>query len=178
MKTIFLVLLVFLISCSTNEVEIHYPDCIDQPSELKDSRGCGNVFVYQFLDSTTALVLSIDKSKVNLTKECQTINLENQQDQITVRLEEAGTSLDSIYFNYCNDVAYINQGELKIYNGTKGIITFSVSEDNPIKDPIWESNYNITIEIIDLHLYDQTGNLKLIIDKIVYWNVGVGWMPG
>lgn len=178
MKFIIVLICISIMSCSTNNDEAQYPDCIEQPSELKVSKGCGNVFVYQFLDSTKALVLTIDISTINLTEECQTINLENQQDQITVRLEEAGTSPDSIYFNYCNDVAYINQGKLKKYNATKGIVTFSVSYDNPIKDPIWESNYNITIEIQDLYIYDDANNLKMTIDRIVFWDVNVGWLPG
>ena len=93
-------------------------------------------------------------------------------------MEIAGTSPDSIYFNYCNDVAFINQGHLDIYSGGKGRVNYSVSEDNPIKDPIWESGYRITVEILDLHLYDKSGTLKMVIDKIVFWNVGVGWMPG
>jgi hypothetical protein len=65
-----------------------------------------------------------------------------------------------------------------MYTGTKGIVKYSVSEDNPVKDPIWESDYKITVEILDLHLYDITGNLKMVIDKIVFWDVTVGWMPG
>ncbi len=178
MKYIPLLILISIISCTTGEFEFHYPDCIDRPSDVKVSHGCGNIFVYQFLDSLSAITLYIDESNIQLTKKCQTINLERQHDQVQVRLEKAGTSPDSIYFNYCNDVAYINQGNLKIFNGTKGRVTFSVSEDDPIKNLIYDSRYKVTIVIHDLHLYDETGNLEMIINKIVFWDVSVGWLPG
>ena len=178
MKQISLLIITTLISCSPTEVEFEYPDCIDRPSEIISSFGCGNVFLYQFLDNRKAVVVTIDATNIKLSKECQSISLENGNDHISVTLETAGTSLDSIYFNYCNDVVYINQGKLKIYKGTKGVVSFSVSEDNPIKDPIWQSNYRITVEIHDLYFYDNSGILKMVIDKIVFWDVGVGWMPG
>jgi len=178
MKLICLSIIIMLVSCSPTEVEFEYPDCISQPSEDILSNGCGNVILYQFLDSTKALVVRIDATNINLLKECQSINLENGNEHVSVTLEVAGTSPDSIYFNYCNDVAFINQGKLDINNGAKGIVSFSASEDNPIKDPIWKSNYRITVEIRDLNLYDKSGILKMVIDKIVFWDVGVGWMPG
>jgi len=172
MKIIIVASLMFFISCSTNENESQYPDGIKQPSEVIESYGCGNVFVYQFLDDTTALVLSIDVSKVKLNQESQTINIENQQAKVSVRLEIAGSSADSIYFNYCNDIIFVNPGKIRTYNAKKGTITFSVSEDNPT------TNYEITIEVLDLHMYDKFDNLKMIIDKSVFWDVGVGWFPG
>jgi len=172
MKSMFFVLLAFIISCSINENESQYPDGINQPAEIVESDGCGNVFVYQMIDSSTSLVLSINASKFNLTQERQTIDLENSQDKVSVRLEKAGTSPDSIYFNYCNDIAFMNMGRLKIYNGKKGSITFSVSEDDP------STNYRITIEVLDLQIYDELDNLMLIIDKTVFWDVRVGWFPG
>ena len=172
MKSIFVVFLLFFICCSTNEDRSHYPDGIDKPSEIVESYGCGNVFVYQFIDSSTSLVLSIDASKINLSQERQTIDLENSQEKVSVRLEKAGTSPDSIYFNYCNDIAFINKGRLKIYNSKKGTITFSASEDNPT------TNYKITVEVLDLHIYDESDNLMMIIDKTVFWDVHVGWFPG
>jgi len=178
MKITFWLSLLWLVSCSPTEVEFEYPDRINQPSEVIASEGCGNVYLYQFLDGKNALVVRIDGTNSNLTKERQSVDLEEGNSIVSVTLEVAGNSPDSIYFNYCNDVAFINQGRLDIYMGAKGRVNYSVSEDNPIKDPIWESNYKITVEILDLHLYDNTGNLKMVIDKIVFWDVAVGWMPG
>jgi hypothetical protein len=178
MKFGYFLFVLLLFSCSPTEVEFEYPDRINQPSEVTHSDGCGNVLLYQYFDGNKALVVRIDGTNSNLTKERQSIDLEYGNSDVTVTLEIAGTSPDSIYFNYCNDVAYLNQGNVDIYIGGKGKLKYSVSEDNPIKDPLWESNYRITVEIDDLHLYDRAGNLKLVFDKIVYWDVGVGWMPG
>jgi len=178
MKIIFWFSIIWLVSCSPTEVEFEYPDRINQPSEVTSSQGCGNVYLYQFLDSNKALVVKIDGTNSNLTKERQSVDLEDGISFVSVTMEIAGTSPDSVYFNYCTDVAFINQGRLDIYTGAKGIVNYSVSENNPIKDPIWESNYKITVEIFDLHLYDNSGNLKMVIDKIVFWDVSVGWMPG
>ncbi len=172
MKSISVIFLLIFTCCSTNENQSYYPDGIDQPSEIVESRGCGNVYVYQMIDSSTSLVLSINSSKINLTQERQTIDLENSQEKVSVRLEKAGTSLDSIYFNYCTDLVPHNLGKLKIYNGKKGTITFSVSEDNPT------TNFNVTIEVLDLLIYDDSNNLMMTIDKTVFWDVHVGWYSG
>ena len=111
-----------------------------------------------------------------MTKECQTFDLETENDGLTVALEVAGESPDSIYFNYCNDVAYLNQGSTKKYFAEEGFFSFSVSENNPIKDPIWETQYFVTMKIENLRFI--TGNDDLIIEEVVFWNIAVGQLPG
>ncbi len=95
-----------------------------------------------------------------------------------VVLEIAGNDPDSVYFNYCNDVAPLNMGTTTKYKAVSGTLSLSVSEDNPIKEPIWESSYYVTISIENLHLINQSTNDEIKIDKAVFWNVHVGWLPG
>lgn len=172
-----IILLILLIGCST-EPEPQYPDGIEQPSQLVESKGCGSVFVYQFIDSTTSIVLIMDASKVKFTQKRQTVELENGNDEIIVRMERAGNSPDSVYFNYCDDAIPIDRGKLISYKARTGRVTFSTSEDNPIQTPAYRSNYRITIEALDLHIYDEKDNLVKTIEKIVFWDVSVGWLPG
>ncbi len=122
--------------------------------------------------------MSINGNEVNLTKKCQTIDLNSSNPYSSVVLEIARNDPDSIYFNYCNDVVYINMGVTKKYKATSGKLYFSVSEDNPIKDPVWESSYFVTIKIVDLHLYNQEDDDEIVIDEIIFWDVGVGWIAG
>lgn len=168
----------FIISCEVSETIYEYPDCITKPNQIAESYGCGNIFVYQYLDSLRVLTVSINGSEVNLTKKCQTIDLDDSNLHSSVVLEIVGDNPDSVYFNYCTDVALINMGTTKKYKATSGKLYFSVSEDNPIREPVWQSSYFVTIKIENLHLYNQEENNEIILDEIVYWDVRVGWMPG
>lgn len=83
-----------------------------------------------------------------------------------------------IYFNFCNDVIYENQGTPDIWNGKKGTITVSVSKDGVDIDPDKQAFYNVTIKIEKLYLYDSDSENQIIIDKGIFWDVAVGWFPG
>ncbi|MFQ6678825.1 MAG: hypothetical protein ACE5D0_11020 [Fidelibacterota bacterium] len=178
MKITSICFLLLFISCSQNQLKSGYPDCILQPDRQTDSYGCANIFVYQFLDSTRALTVTIDADELKLTEKCQTFSLENYFDVISVNLEISGGDPDSIYFNYCNDVVEPNMGTPDVYHGEIGLLTLSVSEDDPIKDPILETFYRVTIKIEDLHLFDQNSDEAMIINQVIFWDVGVGWLPG
>jgi len=172
-----ILLLSLSLGCSLFESEAQYPDCISKPSNPKESRGCIDIFVYQFLDSSRALVAEIDPSKIALTKRCQTFQLGNPDLGISVRMEVSRGDPDSVYFNYCNDFGLSNLGTPIVYTATAGTFTFSVSEDNPIKE--WKTNnvYYITIRIENLHLLDHASGAEVVINEIVFWNVAVGWSP-
>ena len=114
----------------------------------------------------------------HLTKKRQDIDLSDLNPNVSVVLEIAGNDPDSIYFNYCNDVGFHNMGTTTKYKAIKGKLSFSVSEDNPIKDPIWKTNYCVTIRIENLHLLNEAANDEITIDEAVFWNVRVGWLAG
>ena len=173
-----LIFATIFISCDESEIIYEYPDGISKPVNLIESHGCGNIFVYQFLDSLKALTVWINANEFNLTKKRQDIDLNASNPNLSVLLEIAGDDPDSVYFNFCNDVAYPNKGVTTKYKATSGKLSFSVSEDNPLKEPIWQTFYYVTIRIEDLHLLNQETNDEIIINEIVFWNVGVGWMPG
>lgn len=173
-----LIFAIIFISCDESEIVYEYPDGISKPDSLIESHGCGNIFVYQFLDSLRALTVRIDAKEIRLTVKRQDFDLSSSNSDLSVILEVAGNDPDSIYFNFCNDVGYLNRGGTKKYNATSGKLSFSVSEDNPIKDPIWQTFYYVTVRLQDLHLLNRDTNEKIIIDKAVFWNVGVGWLPG
>ena len=173
-----LIFAMIFISCEESEIVYNYPDGISKPDTVVESGGCGNIFVYQFLDSLKALTVWINSNKYSLTKKRQDIDLDISNPNISVVLEISPNHPDSIYFNFCNDIAYPNMGTTIKYKATSGQLSFSVSEDNPIKEPIWQTFYYVTIRIVDLHLLNQETNDEIIVDEIVFWNVGVGWLAG
>lgn len=173
-----LIFAALFISCEESETVYVYPDGISKPDNVIESNGCGNIFVYQFLDSLKALTVRINSNEYSLTKKRQDIDIDISNPNILLVLEISPNHPDSIYFNFCNDIAYPNSGTTMKYKAISGKLSFSVSEDNPIKEPAWETFYYVTIRIIDLHLFNQETNDEIIINEIVFWNVGVGWMPG
>lgn len=176
----FLILMIALvfISCEESEIIYNYPDGISAPNNIVASAGCGNIFVYQFLDSLKALTVRIDGQKLALTQKRQTIELNGSNPNVSVVLEISGNNPDSVYFNYCNDVAFVNMGTTIKYYSTSGTLYFSVSEDNPIKETSLHNLYFVTIKIQNLHLKNQKTNDEIIIDEVVFWDVQVGWLPG
>jgi len=164
--------------CEKSEIIYEYPDGISQPDIIKESHGCGNIFVYQYIDSLKVLTVWINADEYNLTEKCQYIDLSGSSPSVSVMLQISPNNPDSIYFNFCNDVVYPNEGETIKYKAISGKLYFSVSEDNPIKDPIWQTFYNVTIRIENLCLYYQANDDEFVIKEIVFWDVGVGWLPG
>jgi hypothetical protein len=178
MKYILILLIsVFFFSCDEQEKDFNYPDGIEKPNTIIESSGCGNIFVYQFIDSLKAFTVSINAKQLNLTKKCQTFDLSDSKPNILVQLEVAGNSPDSVYFNFCTDVALLNQGVTKKIKATSGQLLVSVSEDNPV-DELNYNSYYVTIKIKDLRLLDLENNQEILFDDIVFWNVFVGLLPG
>ena len=179
MRYLSILIFTFIFISCENYLEVHeYPDGISNSSNVIKSYGCGNIFVYQFLDEFKALTVRIDAKHIELTQKQQDFDLSDSNPYISVVLEIAGDDPDSVYFNYCNDVAPLNMGTTTKYKAVSGTLSLSVSEDNPIKEPIWESSYYVTISIENLHLINQSTNDEIKIDKAVFWNVHVGWLPG
>ena len=179
MKYLFtLIFALTLISCEEQEIIYIYPDGISKPDNIVESKGCGNIFVYQFLDSLRVLTVSINSNEYNLTVKRQDIDLGISNPNVSVVLEISPNHPDSVYFNFCNDIAYPNLGTTIKYKAISGKLSFSVSEDNPIKEPRWKTFYYVTIRIENLHLYNSDTDEEIILNEIVFWNVGVGWLPG
>ena len=63
-----LIFAMIFISCEESEIVYQYPDGISKPDSIVESRGCGNIFVYQFLDSLKALTVWINSNEYSLTK--------------------------------------------------------------------------------------------------------------
>ena len=163
-----------IIFCACEEEKKEPLDCFDQNYAV-DSYGCGNIFVYHFLDSTKALTVAINPDLIELSKDCQSFDLSNPIQGISVQLHVAGESQDSIYFNYCNDVAYMNMAEPKTYSLQSGILNFRTSTETLSED--LNSFYNATVELIDIAIpYGDSG--QVVTGDYLFWEVRVGWFPG
>lgn len=167
----------YFVSCSEQEIEHTYPDGVEKPLSITESSGCGNIFVYQFIDSFRVITVSINAKQLNLTKKCQTFNLSDLNPNILVQLSTAGNSPDSVYFNFCNDILYPNQGFTRKLNAISGQLLVSVSKDNPVNGSS-NNPYYVTIRIKDLHFADIENNKEISLDDIVFWNLLVGYLAG
>lgn len=176
-KILILALIIIVTACEEETIN-QYQDYILEPKKPSISYGCGNFFIYQYLNDSNVLTVKFVGNNSSLTKEPQTIDLANANPNAIVVLEIAGNAPDSNYFNYCNDVAVKNLGTTIKYKAISGELTFSVSEDNPLKVPRRESSYGVTVQIKNLRLYNQEKGNKIIINEIVFSNVRVGWFPG
>lgn len=173
----FLILALLFVNCE--KINFEYPDGILKPDTFILSKGCSNVFVYQYLDSSKVISVRIRGDKVGLSQKRNDFDLRDLNTNLSVNIEIAGNSTDSVYFNYCSDVAHLNQGKMKKYIANSGKLSISVSEDNPIKNPEWKSRYQATIQLENVVLVNETdSNDEILLDRIVFWDVDVGWMPG
>ncbi|WP_304132138.1 hypothetical protein [Ignavibacterium album] len=163
-----------LLSCDEQEV-VNYPDCINRPDSIVQSLGCGNLFLYQFIDSSKVITVSLDANRLGLTKKCRAFNLSNVDPAIIVQLEIAGSSSDSVYFNFCNDVMPPNFGVTKKLKATSGQLFVSSSEDSPFAI---NQSYRVSIKLKDLRLYDSDNNQEIFFNEIIFWDVLVGFLPG
>lgn len=137
--------------------------------------GCGNLFLYQFIDSSKAITVSLDANRLGITKKCRTFNLSNADSTTIVRLEIAGNSSDSAYFNFCTDVIPPNFGVTKKLKATSGQLFISASEDSPFAI---NQSYRVSVKLKDLRLYDSDSNQEIFFDEIIFWDVLVGSIPG
>ena len=51
LKFLIIIFAMMFVSCEDSEIVYEYPDGISKPDNVTESSGCGNIFVYQFLDS-------------------------------------------------------------------------------------------------------------------------------
>ncbi|MFQ6614779.1 MAG: hypothetical protein ACE5D1_08045 [Fidelibacterota bacterium] len=122
MKKLPLVFSLVLFSCIGFGDAHDYPDCIRYPQNLNYSKGCGNVFVYQFLNSTRVITVQINPDCLKRSERCQSFSVEKDSLAIIVELEIAGNDPDSIYFDFCNDTATVITGKTSIYRASQGQI--------------------------------------------------------
>lgn len=173
-SSVFSLCVLSILSCQNVQENYIYPDCITEDSTVA-SFGCGNLAAYQFIDQATVLAVQISADHIELTQECQSFDIESNPEGISVAVEVAGGSPDSIYFNYCTDVAYINQGSIYSDGAVQGKLTISSSVDRPMTDGL--HSYFVTIKIDDLvvPLHEDS---RTITGDFIFKDVRVGWLPG
>ncbi|NUQ82820.1 MAG: hypothetical protein HUU10_14540 [Bacteroidetes bacterium] len=176
MRFLVIVSALFLtLSCSDSEVDVEYPNGITKPESVSKSGGCGNLEVYQYINETSAIVVNINANSVQLTKKLTEFNLTGGDENISISYLIAGNSTDSIYFNFCNDIAYPNMGKNKVYKAHAGNVFVTASKDLK-KGEV--TMYKVTIRITDVYLKNMETNESIFFSEIIYWDVFVGWFPG
>ncbi len=175
MNRISLIVLLFILSC-TDSTSHSEPICIAEPEVIAESNGCGNAFVYQPIDSIRTLTVSISSDSVEFTGQCQTYRLESAPPGILVNLDVRDDGQDMIVTSYCEDVVNVQSGS--VYNAVSGELSFFTTEIQPVEYSPGEFDYNITVEIRDLRLVNETTGNEFFINHIVFWDVWVGWLPG
>ena len=138
--------------------------------------GCGDIFVYKInKDDTAGISVGANKDALNLSTTAKTFEIEEANiSDLSIKLRMG----KNIGFMYCNDAIDPNQPEYKTLLGKTGEVTISISK---IDESQQEGNRNYTATVIlkNIHFVEENGNNSdVVIDKLIFRDIRVGWWPG
>ncbi len=149
------------------------PACVDKEGiQLSISGGCGQVFLYGLVDDSTAVTLWLDAPWYeSLDAGCHTYSVTHHA-AIRVEAVRITPDADSVYFNYCNDVSFHNEGHHRHFPAVQGQVLFLRSallsgDDKP---------YTIDAQLYDLEFQLPEGVFRP--GRLTWKDVWVGWYPG
>ena len=137
-------------------------------------RGCGNIFVYKInKDDTAGISVSAKKEKLNFSSTEKTFEI-GKSDGLNVEILVG----DKIARSYCNDALDPDQPKSKKLIGKSGKATISISDIDETQ-PRWNRNYTATVILKDARFVEENGNDSvIIIDRLIFKDIKVGWLPG
>ncbi|MDX2196555.1 MAG: hypothetical protein NW207_09065 [Cytophagales bacterium] len=140
---------------------------------------CGNGIIYSYLDETKkhALSVGINVAQLSINKTCKMLEI-NKTELLVVKLLKAKNSMDSIYFNFCNDVSYPNEAKPTIYNAQSGTVTLYSNIDSVAHYISKRKIYKVTIIIDSIRIVSPDNKFDTLINKLIIKNAPLGWFPG
>lgn len=102
---------------------------------------------------------------------CHEFSLPSQY--VDVSYIEGSMHPDSVYFEYCSDIIFSNQGQEISYTATKGWLTLELRE-KPTED--FQHTYTISIAAEELSF--DLPNGVITFPQLQWESVLVGWLPG
>ncbi|MEP4531957.1 MAG: hypothetical protein ABJ004_02650 [Cyclobacteriaceae bacterium] len=143
-----------------------YPKCIPEASGAAQF-GCNNMFFGRvldenFRDATKIVTVTIDPSIITVTKFCQEFELPIEG--IDIKYQVSRMHPDSVYFNFCNDVIYENEGQPLSYSAKSGYISVVSSIDTVITEPM---EYYISARLSNLLFFLNEQKDTIISDVII-----------
>jgi hypothetical protein len=132
----------------------------------KSGKGCGNIFVYKVNNSDTqGITVRADREILHLSTTPKNFDI-GETEGLLVKVSIG----EKVSLYYCNDVmpAYSTLQEELI--AESGQATISISEVNS------KPNEQYTATVILKNVYFK--NSKINIDKLIFKDIVVGWLPG
>ena len=133
--------------------------------------GCGNG-MYISLSNHQLISVEMDEAALALSTFCKTYDISNFQNQIEVIYYTYNPSPDSIYFNYCSDIAYVEPEGTKIkWKAVSGTITASVSK--PKNQRQFCESFLKSIELSNIRFVKENSTEDTVVQKLLLVNKGV-----
>ncbi len=136
--------------------------------------GCGDIFVYKINnDHTASISVSANKEKLNFSTTEKTFEIGKSDGlRVEIRIGEKYAHF------YCTDVLPPTQLTIRKLFGKSGKAIISISDVDKSK-PQWIGNYTATVILKDIHFVDDKGiDSDIVVDELIFKDVGVGWYPG
>lgn len=149
------------------------PACVENNGgELHSSGGCGQVFLYGLVDDSTAVTVWLDAAWYeSLDAGCHSYSITHHA-ALRVEAVRVTPDADSMYFNYCNDVSFHNEGHHRSYPAVSGQVLFL----RPAQMNGEGTPFTIDAQLDDLVFHLPEGVYRP--HRLVWKDVWVGWFPG
>lgn len=150
-----------------------YPNCIEEASLLGKAVCIHDdqlLVVEELFGDSLYLEALINPTEVLITNSCTYYQL--PFDGIEVNIAMKGTNPDSVYFNYCNDVIFDNEGTPIKYPVSKGSMVIAVEVDT-LKS--LEGIFKGSVQFTDLQ-FNGFGN-DTIISEVTFYKVNFSSVP-
>jgi len=167
-KFTILILLAMATGCMKEKSTGFYMDCFKgkTSSPVKSFIGCGTMLVAVNLDDHKLVEIMLNEDALSLKTKCLTFRLEDDTNNIKLKYFTYANHPDSIYFNYCNDVAFPDSsfGTKVTWKAVSGIITVVVSKEK--KDRIECEGYRTAIELDNVRFLRENSTQDTVLAKL------------
>jgi hypothetical protein len=141
--------------------------CIEKNKRLQRTYAkgaCGNLQVYQQIDSARTVIIAINPDSIKLGNDCKTFTIDSTNSNLRVVLVDKMTYTDSVRCVTCHvtdypaDVAYI---------AISGSVTVIISQKQLTSDNT--RPFRVSVELNDVHF--RAKGKVIVLDQVVIWDV-------
>jgi hypothetical protein len=151
-----------------HEDQNQYPDCFENltSTPFTGMEACGNTITFK-LNASQAVVFSYDDNQIDFRSGCKKFNLADYPSVLDISYYTYEYSPDSIYFGYCDGVAYppeLHAVKTK-WNAVSGTIIAAVSKEKSLRDPC--EPYRLSIYLESIKFIKENSTTDTILNSLV-----------
>lgn len=160
--------------CKKEKEQTHYPDCFDKltATSFTGLESCSNTITFNMSASQT-VIISYNDSHIDFKSGCNKYNLADYPFDIIVSYYTYEYSPDSVYFGYCDGVAYPPElyGVKTKWKAVSGTLTAAVSKEKSLREDCEPFKISLCLENIKFikenSASDTTLNSLVIKDAVM-----------